>query len=95
MRLSSGYQPDPPPPPPPPPDEPPPPEPLLLLGDVDADDTVLASEDPTVFAKPPGSSQKLLLPLYQPTECAAVPAAAASTLANLSAHRFSTSSAIA
>src|SRR5687768_2207410 len=40
------YQPPPPPPPPPPPDDPPPPEPLLDPGAVEADETVLASDEP-------------------------------------------------
>src|SRR5688572_5789665 len=40
------YQPPPPPPPPPPPDDPPPPEPLLDPGAVEADETVLARDEP-------------------------------------------------
>src|SRR5690606_32042726 len=97
--ADGNYQPPPPPPPPPPPDDPPPPEPLLEPGAVEAEATLLASEAPTAPAKRLGFDQALLEPEYQPN----VPSccrdgsadAAASTPANLSTQRFSTSSAIA
>ena len=53
--MPGGYHPPPPPPPPPPPEDPPPPEPLLEPGALEADATVLASDEPTVPAKRPGS----------------------------------------
>src|SRR3954469_11109254 len=91
------YQPPPPPPPPPPPDEPPPPEPLLDPGAVEADATVLARLLPTVLAKLPGSSHTLRLPTYQPIPLCrdGSAAAAARTLSNRPAQRFSTPSAMA
>src|SRR5688572_33478214 len=64
-RPADGYQPSPPPPPPPPPDEPPPPEPLDEPGAVEAELTVLASDEPTESTNPPVSSHGLEEPDYQ------------------------------
>src|SRR6478752_5941303 len=69
IRVSgnaAGHHPPPPPPPPPPPDEPPPPEPLLDPGAVEAEATLLESEDPTVPTKAPGLDQTLPEPAYHP-----------------------------
>ena len=63
---SGGYQPPPPPPPPPPPEEPPPPDPLLDPGAVDAEETLLASDDPTSLTKPSVSDQGSLRPNTRP-----------------------------
>ena len=82
------YQPPPPPPPPPPPDDPPPPEPLLDPGAVEAELTVLASEEPTLLTKPPVSFHGLLLPAYQAKPCWPCVAAAARTDWKRSAQRF-------
>src|SRR3954447_16146496 len=87
--------PPPPPPPPPPPDDPPPPEPLLEPGAVEAELIVLASDEPTASAKLVGLFHGLLDPAYHATPCRPCAAAAASTLENRFAQRFSTPSAIA
>ena len=76
------YQPPPPPPPPPPPEDPPPPEPLLDPGAVDAELTVLDSDEPTLSTKPVGLLQGLLDPEYQPNPWRPCAAAAARTLGN-------------
>src|SRR5438552_2850773 len=93
--VLASYQPPPPPPPPPPPDDPPPPEPPLEPGAVEAELIVLASDEPTLSAKPVGLFHGLLDPEYQANPCRPCAAAAASTLWNRSAQRFSTPSAIA
>jgi hypothetical protein len=59
------HHPPPPPPPPPPPDEPPPPDPLDEPGAVDAELTLLASDDPIERTKPPVSFHGLDEPEYQ------------------------------
>src|SRR5512139_217714 len=63
------HQPPPPPPPPPPPDEPPPPEPLDEPGAVEAELTVLTSDEPTESTKPPVSVHGLEEPEYQAKPC--------------------------
>src|SRR3954469_15507664 len=88
-------QPPPPPPPPPPPDDPPPPEPLDEPGAADAELIVLASDETTSCVKPVGLSHGLLLPECQTKPCWPCAAAAARTLANRAAQRFSTPRAIA
>src|SRR5215469_16990675 len=94
-RAGADHQPPPPPPPPPPPDEPPPPEPPPLdPGGLAADAIDCDSAPPRWLAKPTGSFDQFWLPEYQ-VEAAAPAPAAASTLANRDAQRFSTSSAIA
>src|SRR5687768_4077606 len=64
-RPGADHQPPPPPPPPPPPDEPPPPDPLDDPGAVEAELTLLASEEPTSLTKPSASFHGLWLPEYQ------------------------------
>jgi hypothetical protein len=80
--LGADHQPPPPPPPPPPPDEPPPPEPLLEPGAVDAELTLLASEEPTLRVNPLTSFHGWRDPEYQVNPCCPWAAAAASTPAN-------------
>ena len=94
------HQPPPPPPPPPPPDEPPPPDPLDEPGAVEAELTVLASDEPTESTKPPVSFQGLEEPEYQANPWVAPGAAAAAakrpvTLDELSAQLEAASPALA
>src|SRR5688572_24977960 len=97
VRRGADYHPPPPPPPPPPPETPPPPEPLDDPGAVEAELTLLASDEPIESTNPPVSFHGLDEPEYQakPWLAAGAVDAAASTPAKRSAQRFSTPRAIA